>query len=85
MQAEVHSLMMEQTKDLSLKELPQFSKSHDMMSIQGMPQTPRMQQLREHLEQLCRPSARTSRTEIPQLSEVLNLSEEDIKFLQGSQ
>ena len=61
-QAEVHSLVMEQTKDLSLNELPQFSKSPDMKSIQGIPQTPRTQQLREHLEQLRRPSARTSRT-----------------------
>jgi len=72
------------TDDLSLGMCPEFLKSADMMSIQGMPETPKMKQLREHLEQLRQPSAsRTSRTEIPQRGEALKLSEEDIKLLKG--
>jgi len=71
----------EQTKDLSLKELPQFLKSPDMKSIKGMPQTQRMLRLRERLEQLCRPVASLSIREIPHIGEVPDLNDEDINIL----
>jgi len=71
----------EQTKDFSLKELPQFSKSPDMQSIKGMPETQRMQRLRKRMELLCQTVGNPSMREIANLEQVSDIEDDDINIL----